>query len=95
MRKVKWNQITIATRRDFHDDFGRILDILQESIKEKFIIHLFQPDKAILKRKNEELALTLAKYRGWVTLGPITLKMKDGTTKLHGSIRVVPHTEVG
>lgn len=64
VRKIDWNEVIVITKRDFHDDWGRILDILQQQLETTLVINPFQPDKALLKCPSMELADLLTKNRG-------------------------------
>lgn len=70
VRALNWKETIVITRRDFHDDWGRILEAIKQQTEESFIINPFQPDKALLRCPTEEIARTLMTNKGWVTFGP-------------------------
>lgn len=90
VKSIDWEQVIVITKRDFHDDWGRILEILQQQVEEPFIINPFQPDKALLKCPSKELAELLTKNRGWVSFGPIILKVEKWDRMQHSRIMCVP-----
>lgn len=56
VREINWKETIVITRRDFHDDWGRILEAIKWQMEENFIINSFQADNALLKCSSEELA---------------------------------------
>lgn len=85
-----WVQVLVLTRRDFHDDWGRILVAMESQLETKLIINSFQPDKAILKCPNEELARLLSLNKEWVTFSDFMLKVELWNKEKHGYSSVVP-----
>ena len=49
VRKICWEDTLVVTKRDFHNDWQRILEVLQAQIQNTFIINPFHTDKALLK----------------------------------------------
>lgn len=41
VRVINWDETIVVTRRDFHEDWGRILNILQEYTQHSYIINPF------------------------------------------------------
>lgn len=77
VKKTDWSDVIMITKRDFHDDWGRILEILQQQLGDTFIINPFPPDKVLLKCPSKNLAELLTnKNRGWISFGPIILKVE-------------------
>lgn len=90
VRKIKWSEVLVVTKRDLHDDWGRILDIMQQQLDAPLVINPFHPDKALLKCPSEELAELLSKDRGWVSFGPFILKIERWNTEKHSRMSCVP-----
>ena len=76
IRKICWEDTLVVTKRDFHDDWQRILEVLQAQIQNTFIINMFHADKALLKCPDQTIARLLTMNKGWATDGPLTLKME-------------------
>lgn len=90
VRALDWKKTVVGTRRDFHDDWGRVLEMIKRQTEDSYIINVFQPDKALLKCSSKEKARLLVSNKGWVTFGPLTLKMELWNPILHGHTTVVP-----
>lgn len=82
-RMIYWEDTLTVTKRDFHDDLSRILEVLQMQIQRPFIFNPFHPNKALLKCLDQTLARLLTLNKGWATNGPLTLKleMESGKTR--------------
>ncbi|MDO7987390.1 DUF4283 domain-containing protein [Sweet potato little leaf phytoplasma] len=80
----------MVTKRDLHDDWGRILDIMQRQLDAPLIINPFHPDKALLKCPSEELVELLSKNKGWVSFGSLILKIERWDSERHSRISCVP-----
>lgn len=89
VREIDWKEVIVITKRDFHDDWGRILEILQEQVREPFIINPFQPNKALLKCPSRDMANLLYQNKDWVSFGPIILKTEKWDPQKHGRINVI------
>lgn len=87
---LNWDDTIVITRRDFHDDWNRILSVVKEQTESSFIINPFQADKALLKCPSREMTHLLLSNRGWVTFGPLTVKVEAWNPVRHGRVFMIP-----
>ena len=95
VRKICWEDTLVVTKRDFHDDWQRILDVLQNQTQKTFIINPFHADKALLKCPDQTIARLLTMNKDWATYGPLTLKMEWWDPKNMGEWRLFHLMEDG
>ncbi|XP_022149859.1 uncharacterized protein LOC111018186 [Momordica charantia] len=90
VRRLNWEETIVITRRDFHDDWSRILSYVKEQTESSYIINPFQADKALMKCPSKDLACLLLTNKGWVTFGPVTVKLEAWNPLLHGRAFLFP-----
>lgn len=90
VRILNWEDTIVIMRRDFHDDWSRILNFVKEQMESSFIINPFQADKVLLKYPSKEMACLLLSNKAWVTFGPLTVKLEAWNPVLHATTLLFP-----
>lgn len=76
-----WNRVIVLTRRNFHDDWDKIVDRLREQTESEVQLKPFHAEKALLFFKDPTLAKMLCKNKGWSTVDTFYVKFDQWTKK--------------